>query len=475
MKNKYNFLLKNVLLFGLNGFVPKILAFVLVPIYTSYLSTAEYGISDLLSTTVQLLIPIFTLDIQDAVLRFSLDKKYKKEEIFSIALRIIIGGTGLVCMGAVIVSFFKIRGLEKSYLLFFVLMYFSTTLNNSTSLFCRGIDKVNVIVVSGILHSVITLSANIIFLVVFHWGLTGYLAANILGAFVSLAYSFFVGGLFQYIQLQNSKHVKQEMIIYSFPLIFSVIAWWVNNASDRYILTWIAGVSVSGIYAIAYKIPNLLSVFQNIFFQAWSISAIKEFDRNDSDGFIGNMYSMMNFVMVVICSGIMILDIPIAYILYSKEFFAAWKYVPPLLISIVFNAMSLFIGSIFTAVKDTKTLSYSTLAGATVNTICNFIFIYVGDAYGAAIATLLGYAVTLMIRHYILKRHIRMKIRWQRDIGVYALLLVQMAMAYYGSRLIVLQSLVFIIICCLHYQEIYKLKSMAIEILQKHGGSGSKL
>ena len=54
----------------------------------------------------------------------------------------------------------------------------------------------------------------------------------------------------------------------------------------------------------------------------------------------------MNFAMTAICSGIMIMNIPVARFLYSNEFFLAWKYVPPLLISVVFNAMALFIGSI---------------------------------------------------------------------------------------------------------------------------------
>lgn len=470
MKNKYAYLLKNILLFGLNGFIPKALAFVLVPIYTSYLSTAEYGIADLLSTTVQLLIPIFTLDIQDAVLRFALDKEYKQEEVFSTAFRIVLCGTGIVCVGTTIASFFQIRGMEKSYFLFFVLMYFTTALNNSVSLFCRGIDKVKVIVVGGVFHSVVTLLANIVFLVVFRWGLTGYLAANSLGASVSLIYIFFAGKIYRYIQFTRSGQIEREMIGYSFPLIFSVIAWWINNASDRYILTCLAGISVSGIYAIAYKIPNLLSVFQNIFLQAWSISAIKEFDQNDADGFIGNMYSMMNFAMVIICSGIMVLDIPIARFLYSREFFEAWRYVPILLVSVVFNAMALFIGGIFTAVRDTKTLSYSTLIGAFVNTICNFIFIYVGGAYGAAISTLLGYAVTLILRHYILQRHIHMKISWKREIGGYTLLLIQMVVACYGIRLIALQMLVFIMIGCLYYREVCKLRTLVIGTWKKYIG-----
>ena len=83
-----------------------------------------FSISDLISTTVSLLIPIFTLDIQDAVMRFALDKNYDKRDVFSIATRIILVGTALVCGGTVIVSLLNISGIENSYLFFFVVMYF---------------------------------------------------------------------------------------------------------------------------------------------------------------------------------------------------------------------------------------------------------------------------------------------------------------------------------------------------------------
>lgn len=452
MKSKYSYLTKNVLLFSISGFIPKILAFILVPIYTSYLSAGEYGVSDLITTTVSLFIPIFTLDIQDAVMRFSLDKDYKKQDVFSVAIRIILAGTLLIASGAFVVSRFNI--ITNSYLIFFVIMYFTTATNNTITLFCRGIDKVGTMVIGGILNSVITLAANILFLVVFHWGLTGYLVANTIGAAAALIWCFFGAKLYRYIRWNIPKTVFKDMVVFSFPLIFSVIAWWVNTASDRYILSWLSGVAVSGIYAISYKIPSLLSMFQNIFFQAWSISAIKEFDKDDSDGFIGNMYTMMNFAMVVVCSGLMIMNIPIAKILYANEFFEAWKFVPPLLISVVFNAMALFIGSIFTAVRDTKTLSISTIIGAIVNTACNFLFIYCWGAYGAALATLLGYGVVFLMRHIILRKHIRMKIKWRRDIITYIFLVTQMIFAVFAMRFIWVQIIICLGILLLYYKEI---------------------
>ena len=74
MKSKYSYLSKNVLLFSISNFVPKLLSFILIPIYTSCLTTEEYGVSDMILTTVSMLLPIFTLDIQDEVLRFAIDK-----------------------------------------------------------------------------------------------------------------------------------------------------------------------------------------------------------------------------------------------------------------------------------------------------------------------------------------------------------------------------------------------------------------
>lgn len=467
MNSKHSYLAKNVLLFSISGFVPKILSIILIPLYTSYLTTAEYGISDLIATTVSLLLPVFTLDIQDAVMRFAMDDKYDKKDVFSTAVRIVLIGTILVCIGTTAISFLNIHGIENSYLIFFVIMYFTSAVSNTVSLFCRGIDKVNVMVVGSILNSVVTLSSNILFLAGFHWGLTGYLIANSLGSAVALVWCFIGAKLYQYMKFDVPKSVRTDMIQFSFPLIFSVIAWWINNASDRYILTWMSGVAVSGLYAISYKIPNILSMFQNIFAQAWSISAVKEFDKNDSDGFISGMYNMMNFAMITICSGIMIMNIPIARILYSKEFFLAWEYVPPLLISVVFNAMALFIGSIFTAVKDTKTLSISTIVGAVINTVCNVVMIHFMGAYGAALATMLGYAAVLVMRHIILRKHVRMHIRWSRDIVVYALLIVQMVVATTGIKSIVIQTLIFVVITVLFKNEVKAFLKTAKNLVTK--------
>ena len=439
MQEKHKYLAKNIGLFALSGFIPKALSFFLVPLYTSVLTTAEYGISDLITTTAMLLLPIFSLDIQDAAMRFALDKEYDNRSVFTVGFSTVLWGTLAVSICLYVVSFFNLPGLDAEYLFFTALMFFVSAGLNVFSLFCRGIDEVRAVAVSSILNSVVTLTCNIVFLTVFRWGLTGYLLANTAGSAIAMAYMFFSARLYRFINFKFDRTLRNDMYRYSFPLIFSVVAWWVNSASDRYILSWFCGVGVSGVYAVAYKIPSILSMFGNVFSQAWSISAIKEFDPVDSDGFFGGMFGLMSFVMALACSLIMIVNIPLAWFLYSNDFFLAWKYVPLLLISVVFDVLCQFIGGVFTATKDTRTLSYTTIVGAVINIVLNFALIPLPGGMGAAAATMLGYGGVLSARIIALRKHIKMKIRWNRILLTYVIIGAQLVISMLGFSFIFLQ------------------------------------
>ena len=73
MKEKYKKLLKNTTFLFISSFSSKVLIFLLVPLYTSVLSTQEYGIYDLLYSVIQLVTPIFTLNIMESIFRFSIE------------------------------------------------------------------------------------------------------------------------------------------------------------------------------------------------------------------------------------------------------------------------------------------------------------------------------------------------------------------------------------------------------------------
>lgn len=455
LNNKTKYLMKNVILFTLSSFIPKLLTFLLTKVYTEILLPEEYGIFDIINTTASLLIPLLTIDIQDAVLRFAMEKRYEKSKILGAALKMQVVSFLFLIIICVLLNFFGLFNVSSYFYVFLVLYFLSGSLQNIFTFFCKAIDKVSNIVVSSCISVLITTILNLLFLIVLKWGIVGFLLANSIGTIIADIFLFISAKLYKNIRIKKN-NLLPTMMKYSWPLVFNSVSWWINNASDRYILTWYSGVEASGIYAVSYKIPGILTTFQNIFFQAWSISAIKDFDKTDKDGFIGKMYTMMNFSMVLICSLLMILNTPIANFLYSKNFNIAWMYVPPLLISVVFNSLCLFIGGILTAVKDTKAISLSTIIGAIINILLNFVLIWKYSAYGAAIATMISYFIVFLIRLKVLKKHIAMKTNMLTNWISYILLLFQMILAYFNNKFILLQLLLLASIVIVYFRDIRK-------------------
>ena len=84
--NKYKHLVKNTFIFAIGTFSSKILVFVLMPIYTRTLTTEQYGIVDLVVQTANLLFPLVTLGMTNAIIRFGVDRSYRKNDVFTAGL-----------------------------------------------------------------------------------------------------------------------------------------------------------------------------------------------------------------------------------------------------------------------------------------------------------------------------------------------------------------------------------------------------
>ena len=271
-KNKY--LIKNIGLFTIGSFGSKILSFLLVPLYTAVLTTSEYGALDLVTSTASLLTPILLLSIFDATLRFGMDSEYKKEDVLSTSINIAIKGSLILIIGVIVVSSTNILNISHIYLVFLCIYFGMGALNQILNLYLRAKNQALIIAVSGILCTLVTCISNIAFLLVFKWGIIGYMISNTIGLLIQNFYQLFVGKVYKDIRFRHYNDLSRPMIKYSSPLIANSISWWVNNASDRYILTFLRGIAENGIYSVSYKIPTILSMFQGIFYNAWSISAI---------------------------------------------------------------------------------------------------------------------------------------------------------------------------------------------------------
>lgn len=425
-KSKYKYLIKNMGLLTLSSFATKLLSFFLVPLYTSVLSTAEYGIYDLFNTTIGLLIPILTIDIQEAVLRYALDKDQNPNDVFKIGAKFFWIGSAIVSILIGLNYFIGGFSILQRYSIQFLVMYATSSLNGIVCYYARGVGDVKEISISGVLASIVSISCNIVFLLGLKIGLLGYFYATILGSTFQILYLCTRLHVWKNVFPRRVNTVLQrDMIQYSSPMVANAISWWVNNASDRYVVTGIAGIAANGIYSVSYKIPSIISVLQSIFGQAWSISAVEELDIEDKSGFYINVYNLYNFILVFSCSGLIFLNKPIAKILFANEFYQAWEYSPFLMISVVFSGMSAFVGGLFSALKKSKAFAQTSVVTAIVNTVGNIILVFLMGPLGAAISTAASYFLMWLLRIRLIRKDINLRVNFKRDLLSYLILTIQ--------------------------------------------------
>ena len=406
--NKSKYLMKNMGILTISNFSSKILVFLLVPLYTSVLSTAEYGSYDLAISTATLLYPILTLNIVDAVMRFSMDQACDKKAIASIGFKFVsisvaVFGLGMYALNA-IKLWPDINGLE----LYIFLYYISYIFNQFLIQFAKGLEKVIDMGVAGAVSTAVTLAGNILFLLVFKWGLTGFFFANILAQLISGLYLFARIKAWKYIDFKcEDKQLQKEMLVYSVPLIATTVGWWVNSTADKYVVAFMLGVASNGVLSVSYKIPQIINTLQGIFTQAWQISAIKEYGEQDTAKFYGNTFVIINLMMCAGCSWLILLTRPLAHILYAKDFYQAWRYVPFLLIASVLNCASGLLGPILSAQKNSKAMMWSALIGAGANIVMNIAFVYFIGIQGATIATVICSYIIYVVRKIAVGKDIK--------------------------------------------------------------------
>ena len=455
--NDYKYLIKNIGILTISNFATKFLSFFLLPLYTGVLSTEEYGTFDLYSTTISLLYPILSICVSDSVIRFLLERNKDKESVISISAKyVVVSIVAFLFLFAVNVITNAIPELN-AYKILFILVYVVTVLNSWLSGVARGQERIKDISLASIISSIGTILLNIIFLVWMKLGIVGYFVATILGTSMSIIYYVYVTNIIQSIHTATKDHnLDKEMLKYGTGLMVNSISWWVNNSLDKYMVLYMCGIAANGLISVAYKLPTVLSMIQNLFEQAWVLSAVKKYNKEDADGFFVQTYNFYGFVMAIAASAIIMFTKILSALLFKKDFYEAWSMIPFFSIAVVFSAAAGFCGGIFAAQKRTDIISKTTFIGAIVNTILNAILIYSFGVIGGAVATMISNAVVMIVRLFYVKQQMNFQIRVVRDALTYGILLFQTLILLICNSKVqyVLQLLLLVLIVLLYNKEV---------------------
>lgn len=310
--------------------------------------------------------------------------------------------------------------------------------------------------IAGVVGTFVTIITNILFLLVLKWGLIGFFFSNILAQLISAIYLAIRIKVWKYIDVTEiDKKTQHEMLMYSVPLIATAVGWWINSAADKYVVAFMLGVASNGLLSVSYKIPQIINTLQGIFTQAWQISAVKEYGEEDTSKFYGNTFSSINLLMCAACSFLIILSRPLAHILYAKEFYVAWQYVPFLLLSSVLNCASGLLGPILAAKKDSKAMMWSAIIGAATNIVMNIILVYLMGIQGATIATVICSYIIYAVRKRAVGKDI-----WIKDyfiiIVTWMLLFVQAFVEIYLS-IVPIEIAIMVILIVINVKELKRI------------------
>lgn len=412
--SRANYFIKNTFIFALSNIATKTITFFLVPIYTGVLSTYEYGVVDLTTTVITIVLPLVTLNICEAVMRFALDKGADKARITQVGTNVYLIGCVVAILVIPLCGFFENLS-SYSLLIYF---YLITTAGSQLYLYdLRGKELLLQFSIGNILQTLLVAVLNVLFLVILKLGVAGYFVAYAIASLITMIYALAIGKSYKTFRLKKMNMLLfKSMAKYSVVLIPNSFMWWIMNSSDRIMVSAMVGVAANGIYAISYKLPSIVSIAAGVFIQAWSYSAIREEGSNDESKFNNQMFvyltSISMFVGIALCTFMR----PFLKVYVSDAYYEAWQYTPFLIIGCVYLTLGSFMATSYTVHKDSFGFLFSAMFGALFNIGLNYILIPYIQVYGAAFATCVSYMLVFAFRLIHTRKYMKYNIKNQEFI-----------------------------------------------------------
>ena len=429
--NRYKKLFSNTVILGLGTFGSKLLVFLLMPLYTALLSTAEYSTAELISSTANLLMPLACIGITNGIFRFAAEGESDKKKVFSSGVVLLLCGTGAFLLLSPLLSL--IKGFS-SYVYLIVAYVFFANIQSVCANYVRAVDQTRLFAIQGIFNTLFTILCNILFLVAWDMGVTGYVLAVIVGNIATTVLLVIAARLWRVFSFrQADKGTMGQMLRFSLPLIPTTVCWLITDLSDRYFVTYLCGAEVNGIYSAAYKIPTVVTLLSGIFMQAWQFSAVAESsDEEGSRRFYSDVFKGFLSLVMIGASALVLLSPILTRLLLNSAYHDAWRYMPTLLCAAALEAVVSFLATVYLVKKKSMHSFLTAVVGTVLNVLLNAWWIPLFDgwgygALGAAIATLVSYGAVLILRMIDAPRLIRFQRYTWRLIASAAVLLTSAA------------------------------------------------
>lgn len=442
--DKYTRLISDMLIFTIGTVLTKVVQFILMPLYTTYMTTEAYGVAELTNNLSEFLLPIATLCIYEAAFRFIIGSKYSKKDVLSSSIRILMISALIGAILLVIVNTF----VKFEYAAYLYLVLYAYSFQKINSYYVRGKGCSKSFAISGIINAIVLGLSSVLYLVVFHLEIKGYLLAIMTGYIVSGLFLVVAGKVYKDFSLSIiDKNATKEFLKYSSPLIIYNIGYWLTTMSGRYILLWNTDASTAGKYAAVMKMAAVINMLQQAFYAAFQLNTSREYNSKDKEAYFSNIYRLYSSGILMFGSMILCVSPILAKLTLKGDFYSSNVYLPMILFIAIIDCLFCFYKTMYTTYKLTKRAVPSMVIGTIINIIVALAMVRKYEIWGICIASLLCYLSQAIYRIIDTSKFVKIKCNWKVIIIAIVVLIIQVILLTISYNIInVVLSLVLMMI-----------------------------
>lgn len=391
-------------IYGLGSVLSRGLAFLLLPLYTRHLTTADYGIVAVTATVSSVLGVIYPLGLQGAVARFYFnttneDERRATSGTLWIATLVSAGFLALLLdrVGGPVFAALLPAVPFDPYIRLAVWTAFLTTAGLVPLQILQLQERPRAYVALSLSASLLTTGGIVALVVWRNEGAYGYLRGGLLGA-TAAAVPYAV------VAWRNVKpavrgDLLRAALLYSLPLVPHALAGWALELSDRAILSRFVALGDIGVYAVGYQLGAAMAIVVAAFNSAWVPILFRELAKEDRsvDNELARLVSFYMMVFLFMAVGWALLSPHVITWMLPEQYAGAYRVTQVIVAAHTLNALYIIPINLLFWRKSTWMVPVVTLSGAVVNIALNLALVPRYGAMAAAWDTLAGYAVMLVM------------------------------------------------------------------------------
>lgn len=430
--NRVKLFLENLIIYGLGNIMSKLVPLIMLPIVTRLMpDTYYFGLNDVFNVIVNFSSSIALMGLYDATFRLFFERKDEAYQKSLCSTAVFFCFITSLCLSGVLVV-----GADFWTQVFFgdsnakILVYLaamSIIIGASNNLVAAPVRMQNRKMIYIVLHtfsSVLSYSISIPLL------LKGYyLIALPLSGILS---SFFIEVVFGVINRKwfsiktfDAKLLK-ELLKIGVPLMPGFLVYWLFNSADKLMIAKMLGNNVVGIYSIGSRVAQISQMVYMAFASGWQYFAFSTMKDEDQVQLTSRIFEYMLAISFVVGGGICLVNNFIFNVFFTGDYSQAAIVTPYLFMAPLIQMLFQIATTQFTIMKKTWPTILILFVGAVVNVVFNFVGIKLIGMEGAAIATLIGYATSMVIAIIVLMRKhlIKLRSRCFVTLGIYLFYLI---------------------------------------------------